>query len=151
MIENSKPKILLAEDDPINLKLMSRLLTKNGFEFLTANNGESVYESAVSNPDIDVILMDIQMPLLNGYEATEKIREWENANNNLKRFKIIALTAHSFEEEKRKCLNAGMNDFITKPINMPDLIEKIYSDYSDNKPSEENQTADFSTDLDSDK
>jgi len=110
MIENSKPKILLAEDDPINLKLMSRLLTKNGFEFLTANNGESVYESAVSNPDIDVILMDIdidvilmdiQMPLLNGYEATEKIREWENANNNLKRFKIIALTAHSFEEKKK--------------------------------------------------
>lgn len=131
MSENNLPKILLAEDDPINLKLMSRLLTKNGFEFLTANNGESVVELAKNNPQIDVILMDIQMPLLNGYEATEKIREWENENNVTKRFKIIALTAHSFEEEKRKCLACGMNDFITKPINMPELIEKMNSAHSE--------------------
>lgn len=131
MSENNLPKILLAEDDPINLKLMSRLLTKNGFEFLTANNGETVVELAKNNPQIDVILMDIQMPLLNGYEATEKIRDWENENNVTKKFKIIALTAHSFEEEKRKCLACGMNDFITKPINMQELIEKMNSKHSE--------------------
>lgn len=131
MSENNLPKILLAEDDPINLKLMSRLLTKNGFEFLTANNGETVVELAKNYPQIDVILMDIQMPLLNGYEATEKIREWENENNVTKKFKIIALTAHSFEEEKRKCLACGMNDFITKPINMQELIEKMNSKHSE--------------------
>lgn len=117
-------KILLAEDDPINLKLMSRLLTKHDFDFITVNNGQSAFETAISDPSITLILMDIQMPILTGYETTQKIREWE-AENGRKPVKIIALTAHTFDEEKQKCLEAGMNDFITKPINMLDLIEKM--------------------------
>lgn len=117
-------KILLAEDDPINLKLMSRLLTKNGFEFITANNGQSAFETAIADPDITLILMDVQMPILTGYETTQKIREWE-LENGKDPVRIIALTAHTFEEEKRKCIEAGMNDFITKPINMKELIDKM--------------------------
>lgn len=117
-------KILLAEDDPINLKLMSRLLTKHGFEFITANNGQTAFDIAVSDPDITLILMDVQMPVLTGYETTQQIREWEKENGK-KRIKIIALTAHTFDEERQKCLESGMDDFITKPINMNDLIEKM--------------------------
>ncbi|HEX2787776.1 MAG TPA: response regulator [Ignavibacteria bacterium] len=119
-------KILLVEDDPINLKLMSRLLTKQGFDFITASNGQSAVEKATSDPDIKLILMDIQMPILNGYEAAQKIRQWEMANVKSP-VKIIALTAHTFEEEKERCRQAGMNDFITKPINMAELISKMNS------------------------
>lgn len=117
-------KILLAEDDPINLKLMSRLLTKHEFNFITANNGQTAFEIAVSDPEVTLILMDVQMPILTGYETTQKIREWEKENNK-ERVKIIALTAHTFDEEKQKCLEAGMDDFITKPVKMNELIEKM--------------------------
>jgi CheY-like chemotaxis protein len=119
-------KILLAEDDPINLKLMARLLTKHNFEFITANNGQTAFEIAISDPTITLILMDIQMPVLTGYETATKIREWETENGR-EPVKIIALTAHTFDEEKQKCRDAGMNDFITKPINMLELITKMNS------------------------
>jgi CheY-like chemotaxis protein len=100
------------------------LLLKHEFNFITVNNGQSAYETAISDPDITLILMDIQMPILTGYETSTKIREWE-AINGRPPVKIIALTAHTFEEEKQKCRDAGMNDFITKPINMAELIEKM--------------------------
>lgn len=110
--------ILLVEDAPDNQMLIRRYLQKTGARVDIANNGKEGVEKALKN-DYQVVLMDIQMPLMDGYEATSKLR-----NTGYKK-PIIALTAHAFKEERDKCLRAGCNDHLTKPINRKILVENL--------------------------
>jgi PAS domain S-box-containing protein len=111
-------KVLLVEDAPDNQMLVSLMLKAAGAHVDVAENGLEGIEKAVVE-DYDVVLMDIQMPVLDGYRATMKLRE--------KGYKkpIIALTAHAMTEEKDKCLSAGFDDHLTKPINRKDLLSEV--------------------------
>ena len=110
--------ILLAEDNPVNRQLATRVLEKNGMHVLSAEDGAWAVEHASSH-SIDLILMDMQMPKLTGIEATEKIRSL-GLNTP-----ILAMTASTEDEQRDACLNAGMNDFLSKPISQKLLLEKI--------------------------
>jgi len=140
--------ILLAEDNPINQKLAKMMLVKAGYHVETADNGkEAVDKFITSSGNFDLVFMDMQMPEMGGVEATRHIREWEDkkTTQNLKsqakeiqdhsnssfelaahrkRVPIIALTANAICGDKEKCLEIGMDDYITKPINM-DIFLKV--------------------------
>jgi signal transduction histidine kinase/DNA-binding NarL/FixJ family response regulator len=127
---DSSPKrelsLLLVEDDAINQKITSILLEKEGFKVTVAENGMSAIE-ALKNGSFDLILMDIEMPGLNGYETTKKIRQLKS-NRIDTNIPIIAMTAHAMSGDREKCLSAGMNDYISKPINMHllnDIIDRL--------------------------
>jgi len=111
-------RILVADDNSLNRKLASVLLQQNGLEPLQAESGEQVLQ-LLRKYTFDVILMDIQMPVMDGYETARCIREMGL------RTPIIAMTAHAFAGEKEKCIAAGMNDYIPKPFNEKILLEKI--------------------------
>ena len=112
--------IILAEDNKINQQIVGELLSREGFEVKIANNGLEVLEVLEEDKlDYKLILMDIQMPLLNGREATKIIRE---TKTKYQKIPIIAMTAHALEEERQKCFEVGMNDFLTKPLE----IEKMF-------------------------
>ena len=118
--------ILLAEDNLINQKLTIRLLEKQGWKISVANNGKEVLNLFNKNK-FDFILMDVQMPEMDGIEATREIRKKEKETG--KHIPIIALTANAFKEDKKKCLEAGMDEYATKPIKINELfsiIEKIF-------------------------
>jgi signal transduction histidine kinase/DNA-binding response OmpR family regulator len=105
-------RILLAEDNPVNQKLATIILSKAGYKVTVATNGKEALEVFISNPsDFDAILMDIQMPEMDGYEATRCIRQ--NGFNNIP---IVAMTANAMKGDRELCLEAGMNDYISKPI-----------------------------------
>jgi PAS domain S-box-containing protein len=117
-------KILLAEDDEISIILFKRSLQPISKNILTARNGLEALETCRKNPDIDLILMDIKMPEMSGYEATREIRKF-----NPKVF-IIAQTAYALLGEKEKALNAGCNDYITKPIDKELLFKVIRNKFN---------------------
>ncbi|RJP79270.1 MAG: response regulator [Desulfobacteraceae bacterium] len=126
-------RILLAEDYPANQTLALLHLEEAGFQVDLAENGEKALQAYIGNR-YDVILMDLQMPVMDGYEATKKIREIEreraekgsDKKSDLSQpIPIIALTANSFEEDREKCLAAGMNDYLTKPLNPKKLIAMV--------------------------
>ena len=112
--QRSKLTILLAEDHPINRKLMERFLKLKGWDVIHAANGEEVIRKYNENR-VDVILMDIQMPKMDGYEAATRIRESEAGSD--KHVPIIALTAHALPDYREKSFASGMDDYLTKPIN----------------------------------
>jgi len=114
-----KLKILIAEDDDTSEKLISITVDKLSKEILKARTGNAAVEICRKNPDIDLILMDIQMPDLNGYEATRQIRQFN------KDVIIIAQTAFALSGDREKAINAECNDFITKPINKDELLSLI--------------------------
>lgn len=109
-----KPVILLAEDNPINQKLAIKLIEKLGYQTEIAASGTEAIKK-FKQGNIDLILMDIQMPETDGYEACRQIREIEKTKST--RIPIIALTAHAMKGDKEKCLSADMDDYLTKPIN----------------------------------
>jgi len=115
-----KLHILLAEDNPINQKIAVKILENAGCRVDVEDNGRSVTE-AIFNNHYDLVLMDIQMPELCGMEATKIIRK----NEKYKNLPIIALTAHSLKEHENECRDAGMDDYLTKPIRASELIYKI--------------------------
>jgi two-component system sensor histidine kinase/response regulator len=118
-------KILLAEDSTINQQVAMELLQNEGFIVTVANNGEEVLEILNKNsfkPFFNIILMDIQMPKMDGYLTTKNIRALQTAVADIP---IIALTAHAMSGEKEKCLAAGMNDFVSKPINPRELFDVL--------------------------
>jgi len=116
----SQPKVLVVEDNPTNLLLARRILEKGGYGVVSAINGQEGVE-AVKQQVFDVILMDVQMPVLNGFEAANGIRCLQGWPS---RVPIIALTASVMTEEKQQCFEAGMDDFIGKPFKVTELIEK---------------------------
>ncbi len=115
-------RVLLAEDNAVNQKLGLRQLKKLGYAAHTANHGMEVLE-ALQHETFDLILMDCQMPEMDGYEVTRRIRALEAARpaGEKKSAYIIALTANALEGDRARCLAAGMNDYITKPVHLPDL------------------------------
>jgi len=127
-VEESQPprernsfNILLAEDNMINQKVSLKILTIAGYNAVAVNNGMEAVEEVKKN-DYDLILMDIQMPEVDGFTATTMIRV---LGDNKKNIPIVALTAHALMGDREKCLKAGMNDYISKPIIAQDLINKI--------------------------
>ncbi|UTA69136.1 PAS domain S-box protein [Emticicia sp. 21SJ11W-3] len=116
---NKEIKVLLVEDNVLNQKLALRVLEKFGFEAELAQNGKIAIEK-VKTHKFDIILMDLQMPEMDGYQATVAIREELKDETP-----IIAMTAHSLVGEKEKCLKIGMNEYITKPFNQRELFDKV--------------------------
>ena len=105
-------RILLAEDNPVNQKLAKLMLGKAGYQVEVANNGAEAVEMYTTSPNaFDLIFMDVQMPEMDGKEATQAIRQ-----NGFENVPIIAMTAHAMKGDREMCLEAGMNDYITKPI-----------------------------------
>ncbi len=117
----SNLKILLAEDNPINIHFFTSLFSEYNLQVETATNGNQVIEM-LRNKNYDVLLLDVQMPEMDGYETTAVIR-YELKNN----IPIIAMTAHAMVGEREKCLKIGMNDYVSKPVNVNSLFEKISS------------------------
>lgn len=109
-------KVLIVEDVLTNQFVISEMLKGLGCEFDIANNGQEAFE-AVQKHKYDVVLMDCNMPVMDGYEATKKIREL-----GIDKLPIIALTASALESDKKKCLSAGMNDFVSKPIDKNEIV-----------------------------
>ncbi len=119
---NLKLNILLAEDNLINQKLAKKLLEKQGYEVKIANNGLEAVDLFQQQP-FDLILMDFQMPEMNGLEAASKIRELEQQKGG--RIPIIAMTANAMKEDKERAIAAGMDAYVPKPINVQELLTQI--------------------------
>jgi len=114
-------RILLAEDNPINQKLALVLLQKVGFSVDTAENGLEAVEK-VRSERYQAVLMDVQMPELDGFEATHQIRTWEGTERHTP---IIAMTAHALKEDRDRCLDAGMDDYVSKPLEPQALLNVL--------------------------
>ena len=113
-------KILYVEDNPDNVYMLTRRLKKKGFEVLVAEDGQQGVEMALSELP-DLILMDLSLPIMDGWEATKNIKADENGKN----IPIIALSAHAMEEHKKSAMEAGCNDYDTKPVDLKRLMSKI--------------------------
>ena len=111
------PLVLVVEDHQINCVVAKAMLTKRGIRSATAQNGREAVEMAAAN-DYSAILMDCQMPETDGYEATRLIRAGEALSS---RIPIIAVTAHTMRGDRERCLAAGMDDYLSKPIQSADL------------------------------
>lgn len=119
---NKSLRVLVAEDNPINRMLATKVLQNQGFETDIAENGKIALEK-YKTQQYDVILMDLQMPEMDGYEATMQIRKMKDGKKDVP---IIAMTAHTIKGESEHCMEIGMNDFISKPFDKKELFDKIY-------------------------
>jgi CheY-like chemotaxis protein len=118
--------ILLAEDVDINREIVQVLLEPTRLSIDCAENGREAVRLFEEKPDsYDMIFMDVQMPEMDGYEATRKIREFEYRRNTGKAVPIIAMTANVFREDIEKCLDAGMNGHVGKPLDLADVLDKL--------------------------
>jgi CheY-like chemotaxis protein len=115
-------KILLVEDNPMNRDIIFRRLRLEGYDIVTANDGaRGVAMAETERPDL--ILMDMSLPILDGWEATQQIKSLAA----LQSIPIIALTAHAMAEDRAKCLQAGCDEYESKPVEFPRLLAKIRS------------------------
>ncbi len=124
----TKPNILIVDDNPIVQVSANTMLNSLGFNVITANNGQQACD-ILNEENCSIVFMDCQMPVMDGFEATQMIRQQFRGN---KAPAIIALTANDSEENKTKCLSAGMNDFIAKPFALED-IERVINNYTHSK------------------
>ncbi len=115
-------RILVAEDNPINQRVALRLLEKHGHTVVLACNGREAVTAALGG-DIDLVLMDVQMPEMDGYEATAAIRAAEVGG--ARRLPILALTALAVDGGRERCLAAGMDGYLTKPIQCDHLLRAV--------------------------
>ncbi len=113
-------RLLLVEDNDLNRDMLSRRLKKKGFEVIIAVDGAEGVEKTLSDQP-DLVIMDMSLPILDGWEATRKIKSSLKA----KTIPILGLSAHAMIQEKEEALNAGCDDYDTKPIDFPRLLEKI--------------------------
>lgn len=150
-------KILLAEDNLVNQKLAVKILEKQGHQVEVVENGLEAFE-AVQKKKYDVVLMDVQMPVMGGFEATEKIRQWEKKSNPIEslsfRTPIIALTAHAMLGDREKSLAKGMDDYVSKPLKPKLLMQTIAKCIHNikqlkelSKQNNSNRTSDFAKNL----
>ena len=122
-------RILLVEDNPVNIKLASRLLEKQGHRVVVAENGKLAVE-AVCKDEFDLVLMDMQMPVMDGLEATREIRRLEKEEKQKAgHVPIVAMTANAMKGDREQCLESGMDDYITKPINI-NVINRVIGQWS---------------------
>ncbi len=119
--------ILIAEDDLSSYMYFEVLLKEKGFHILHASNGEEAIRQCRENPNISLILMDLKMPFVDGYEAVRQIREFN------KRIPIIAQTAYAFKTDRESVLAAGCSEYISKPVDQELLMEKIRHHLSRNE------------------
>jgi CheY-like chemotaxis protein len=114
------PKILIVEDNELNRDMLSRRLMRKGYEVVLAGDGaEGVAAATAGRPDL--VLMDMSLPVLDGWEATRRLK----AAPETRSIPVIALTAHAMSSDREKALEAGCDDYDTKPIELPRLLEKI--------------------------
>jgi CheY-like chemotaxis protein len=125
---NRVVRILLAEDNRVNQAVASRFLAKLGYTSVIANNGHEAID-LLKQQSFDVVLMDIQMPEMDGISATQRIREYEKSTHG--HIPIIAMTAHAMEADRIRCLAAGMDGYLTKPINPEEVKTAILTALGD--------------------
>lgn len=113
-------RILLVEDNEMNRDMLSRRLSRRGFDVLIAVNGEAGVELAASEKP-DLILMDMSLPVMDGWEATRRIK----ANPDTSRIPVIALTAHAMASDRDMAIEAGCDDYDSKPVDLSQLVRKI--------------------------
>ena len=114
-------RLLVAEDNPVNRMVAKALLESQGLHADFVEDGRAAVQAATGTTRYDLILMDVQMPILDGQSATRLIRAWESNQPKVRRSTIVALTAGAFEEDRQRCLEAGMDDFLAKPIDLANL------------------------------
>jgi len=114
--------ILLAEDNLVNQRLAARLIEKRGHTTVVVNNGREALK-ALERQTFDLMLVDVQMPDMDGFEATTAIREKEKVTGS--HLPIIAMTAHAMKGDRERCLAAGMDDYVSKPIHPTELFRAI--------------------------
>jgi PAS domain S-box-containing protein len=119
---SSSRHILLAEDNAVNQKLAARLLEKRGHTVVVAADGHQAL-AALDKETFDLVFMDVQMPGMDGFEVTKALREKEKTNGN--HLRIIAMTAHAMKGDRERCLEAGMDGYIAKPIHVKELIHAV--------------------------
>ena len=115
------PKLLLVEDNEMNRDMLSRRLQRKGFDVVFAVDGQAAVDMAsIESPDI--ILMDMSLPIMDGWEATRQIKSKQEISS----IPIIALTAHAMSGDREKALEAGCEEYDTKPVDFPRLVDKIH-------------------------
>lgn len=114
-------RILLVDDDVRNIFALSKELREQGMDVILANNGQLALDQLESNPNVDLILMDMMMPVMDGYEAMRTIRQQAQYND----LPIIALTALAMPDDRAKCIDSGADDYLTKPVDMDTLLSLI--------------------------
>jgi len=120
VVDGLMTTILLVEDNELNRDMLSRRLERHGFDIIFANNGkESIEVARDSQPN--VILMDINLPIMDGWEATRTIK----SDDSIKQIPVIGLSAHAMSEDRQKALDCGCNEYETKPVDLPRLLKKI--------------------------
>ena len=117
---DKKYKVLVAEDEEYNFKLMKYILQREGIEILWAKNGEEAISLYKSNDSIDLIMMDLKMPVMNGIDATIEIKKIDN------QIPVIAVTAYALAEDREKCMRSGFDEYVTKPVNREQLLSVTY-------------------------
>ena len=120
--DSEKQRVLLVEDNQVNQMVARKMLEKSGYLVFIASNGEEAIHQ-LELAEFDIILMDCQMPIMDGFEATDRIRKLSQKEKS--QIPIIALTANAMKSDEEKCLEAGMNDFLTKPIRLDTLKAKV--------------------------
>lgn len=118
---NMKKKILIVDDDPRNIFALKLTLKSKGYLVESSVSGKEAISVLKNNEDIKVVLMDMMMPDMDGYQTIKIIRETESIKNST----VLAVTAQAMPEDREKCLNAGADDYVTKPINVDVLISLI--------------------------
>ncbi len=116
----SGKRVLVVEDNAVNRMVIETILDRLGIHTTVAHDGQQAVDIIMNAERPDLVLMDVHMPIMDGYLATERIRQWEAANHR-SRLPIIALTADAYEQDHQHCLNAGMDDYLTKPVVIDDL------------------------------
>lgn len=119
-ISSLSGRVLLVEDNPINQEVAKKMLEKIGLEYELATNGQEAIELLQASDNFNLVLMDCQMPVKDGYEATGEIRAMES-NNIIRHIPVIAMTANAMEGDREKCLDAGMDDYLPKPVKMAEM------------------------------